>query len=316
VVGRLWSVANVKNEAQILSMVSLRKKPLGLLQLTTGAIMISFSPVYVKLAHVGPITAGFYRMLFGGIILLAILRIRGEKLSHGPRYVLMVVACSIFLALDTSFWHWSIRYVGPGLATLLANFQVFFLAAFGTVILREKLTLKLMVSIPLAMIGLYLILGFHWNDLRANYKAGILFGLIAAICYAAYILTLRKSQSETALESGLSTIALISLLTAFIMGLEIWIQQEGFGIPDLQSWGALLGYGVFSQALAWILIAKGLVRLEASVAGLILLLQPALAFVWDVLFFARPTVLLEVLGALLTLYAIYLGATSRVKNWQ
>ena len=107
-------------------MIPHRKRTLGLLQLTTGAVMISFSPVYVKLAHVGPITAGFYRMLFGGILLSAIVWIRGERLSHGPRSVLVALAGSIFLALDTSFWHWSIRYVGPGLATLLANFQVFF----------------------------------------------------------------------------------------------------------------------------------------------------------------------------------------------
>jgi len=292
-------------------MITHRKKILGLLQLTTGAITISFSPVYVKLAHVGPITSGFYRMFFGGLVLSAVVWHRGERLSHGPRYVLMALVCSIFLALDTTFWHWSIRYVGPGLATLLANFQVFFLTAFGAIALGEKLTLKLLISIPLAMFGLYLIAGLNWNDLGADYKTGILFGLIAAICYAAYILTLRKSQSRSVRKTGLSTIALISLLTALIMGLEAWVQKEGFYIPDLQSWGALLGYGVLSQALGWVLITGGLVKLEASVVGLILLLQPALAFIWDVLIFARPTVPLEVLGALLTLFAIYLG-TSRL----
>ena len=98
------------------------------------------------------------------------------------------------------------------------------------------------------------------------------------------------------------------------MGLEVWIQKEGFFIPDLQSWGALLGYGLVSQALGWIPIAGGLVKVEMSVVGLILLLQPALALLWDVLFFARPTLPLEVLGALLTLFAIYLGATSRVNR--
>jgi len=221
----------------------------------------------------------------------------------------MALVCSIFLALDTTFWHWSIRYVGPGLATLLANFQVFFLTAFGAIALGEKLTLKLLISIPLAMFGLYLIAGLNWNDLGADYKTGILFGLIAAICYAAYILTLRKHQSGSVRTTGLSTIALISLLTALIMGLEAWVQKEGFYIPDLQSWCALLGYGVLSQALGWVLITGGLVKLEASVVGLILLLQPALAFIWDVLIFARPIVPLEVLGALLTLFAIYLGTT-------
>ncbi len=276
--------------------------------------MISFSPVYVKLAHVGPITSGFYRMLFGGLILLAIVRIRGERLSHGPRYVLMALVCSIFLALDTTFWHWSIRYVGPGLATLLANFQVFFLAAFGAIALREKLTLKLLIATPLAMFGLYLIAGLNWNDLGADYKTGILFGLIAAICYAAYILTLRKSQVGSVRMASLPTIALISLLTAFIMGLEVWVQKEGFYIPDLQSWGALLGYGVVSQALGWVLITGSLMKLEASVVGLILLLQPALAFVWDILFFVRPTAPPEILGALLTMFAIYLGTATRARD--
>jgi drug/metabolite transporter (DMT)-like permease len=54
------------------------------------------------------------------------------------------------------------------------------------------------------------------------------------------------------------------------------------------------------------------VKLEAALIGLILLLQPTLAFVWDVLFFARPAMPLEVLGVLLTLVAIYLGTTSRL----
>jgi drug/metabolite transporter (DMT)-like permease len=41
---------------------------------------------------------------------------------------------------------------------------------------------------------------------------------------------------------------------------------------------------------------------------LILLLQPSLAFVWDVVLFDRPTQATEVLGAVLALVAIYLGA--------
>ncbi len=296
-------------------MITHRKKILGILQLCIGATMISFSPVYVKLAHVEPTVAGFYRMLFGGIILTAIVWIKGERLSHGIHHVLMAIVCSLFLALDTSFWHWSIRYVGPGFATLLANFQVFFLATFGTVVLKEKMTWKLLTSILLAMLGLYLIAGLNWNDLGANYKTGILFGLIAAICYSAYILTLRKSQSGSGLTTSLSTIALISLLTSFIMGVGAWAQKEGFYIPDLQSWGALLGYGFISQALGWVLIAGGLMKLETTLVGLILLLQPSLAFVWDVLFFAKPTVPLEILGVLLALFAIYISTTSRFSKY-
>jgi uncharacterized membrane protein len=141
---------------------------LGILQLTAGATMISFSAVFVKLAHVEPTMAGFYRMLFGGLILLAIVWFRGERLYYGLQNLLMVLLCSLFFALDLTFWHRSIHYVGPGLSTLLANFQVFFLAAFGIITLGEKPRLNLLISIPLAMVGLYLIVGLNWGDLETN----------------------------------------------------------------------------------------------------------------------------------------------------
>jgi len=87
--------------------------------------------------------------------------------------------------------------------------------------------------------------------------------------------------------------------------------NESFVIPDVQSWFALVGYGLFPQVLGWVLISKGLPKIEASRAGLILLLQPTFAFVWDILFFSRATTLLELLGALIALFAIYLGVTEK-----
>ena len=69
-------------------------------------------------------------------------------------------------------------------------------------------------------------------------------------------------------------------------------------------------YGAVSQALGWWLISRGLRTVPASRAGLILVLQPALSFVWDVLLFGRPTDALDGIGVALTLLAIYLGTMS------
>ena len=49
-------------------------------------------------------------------------------------------------------------------------------------------------------------------------------------------------------------------------------------------------------------------HIPATITGLILLLQPTLAMIWDVLLFDRPTGLLEVFGILLILTAIYIGS--------
>ncbi len=298
----------------MMSMTSIRKIPdrfIGVILLVVGASLISFSAVFVKLAEVGPTIAGFYRLLFGGFILVTIVLLRGNELWKGFRPFLTAGVCGLFLALDTTLWHRSIHSVGPGLATILANFQVFFLAGFGVLVLRERLTWRLMVSIPLSVIGLLMLVGIEWNHLEKNYKTGLFLGLSAALFYAAYILTLRRSQSGADSLAAMVNMAMISLIAAGLLGLEGWGEQEGFFIPDFKSWTTLIAYGLVGQVLGWVLISKGLPRVEAWRAGLILLLQPALAFVWDILFFARPTRPIEGLGAFLTLSAIYLGATIR-----
>ncbi|MBP7296541.1 MAG: EamA family transporter, partial [Acidobacteria bacterium] len=67
-------------------------------------------------------------------------------------------------------------------------------------------------------------------------------------------------------------------------------------------------YALLGQVLAWVVIARALPKVTATLAGLILLLQPLLSFLWDVLFFSRPTGPLEWLGLGVALAGIYLGA--------
>jgi drug/metabolite transporter (DMT)-like permease len=287
-----------------------RWRLIGTLQMIAGAVMLSFSAVFVKWAHVGPTMAGFYRMFFGALLLLGALLIKKERLFHGSHHLKTVFICGLLFALDITLWHRSIHFIGPGLATLMANFQVFFLALFGMIILKEKSSSKLFVSIPTAILGLYLIVAPNWNDLGGGYRAGVVLALIAAISYAGYILVLRNFQSKFTV-SALSTIGLVALITSFILALEALAINESFVIPDPQSWFALVGYGLFSQVLGWVLISKGLPKIEASRAGLILLLQPTFAFVWDILFFSRATTGLELLGAMMALFAIYQGVTAK-----
>ena len=282
---------------------------LGIFQLLVGATIISFSPVFVKLADIGPTVAGFYRMAFGTALLLAIVIVRRETLWKGARQFWPAFACGVFFALDLGFWHRSIELIGPGLSTIMGNFQVFFLAAFGILVYREKIDWKFVVSVPLAIVGLMLIVGVDWTQLETGYKLGILFGLITALTYAAYVIVLQKGQSQPGRLSAAANLCVISIVTAVLMGGESIILGESFRFPDNRSLWSMIGYGFICQALGWIIISRALVKVEASRAGLILLLQPTLAFVWDVVFFSRQTDIIDAVGATLALAAIYLGGT-------
>lgn len=279
-----------------------------------GAAMVSFTSVFVELAHTGPTTSAFYRMFFGGIILLALSIGRGDRLWYGFKSLAIPFLCAFLFSLDLFFWHRSILYVGPGLATILGNMQVFFVALIAVLFLGEKLNWRMKLVIPFAVAGLFLIVRTGWGEHGGDVKFGVLYGLLTAFSYALYILTLRKSQSAgyKLKYSLIANMAWISLISALILGVTVWIEpHSGFGIPDLQSWGSLIALGVMGQVLGWVSISKGLPDVNASIAGLSLLLQPALAFMWDILFFNRSTTTLEYVGVAIVLAAIYIGSTSQ-----
>ena len=108
------------------------------LPLFAGAALISLSPVWVKLVSVSPTVSGFYRVLIGGGALALFLLVTGRRLalSRGTLQILLLAA--IFFAVDLWSWHRSIGYVGPGLATLLGNFQVFFMTLAGFLLLNQR----------------------------------------------------------------------------------------------------------------------------------------------------------------------------------
>ena len=274
-----------------------------------GATLISFSSVFVKLADVSPTVSGFYRVLIGGLLLLAIAAFRRERLWGGGGGPGLTLFCGVFFALDLFFWHRSINYVGPGLATILANFQVFFLGAAGALFLGEVLKPRLLAAAPLGVAGLFMIFGSDWGALGSAYQLGVVFGLLAAAFYSGYTLSLRKLQADAEALSPTATLAAVSLVTAACLAASGVAEGQSFAVVNLKTLFSLVALGVFSQVLGWVVIATALPRLRASLAGLLLLLQPLLAFVWDVLFFQRPATLLNWTGVALTLGAIYMGST-------
>ncbi len=275
--------------------------------LLIGAVMISFSGVWVKISHVSPMVSAFYRVFFGGLILLAVAGLKRETVWQGRRFMGWSLLCAFFFALDLGLYHYAVHLVGPGLGTILPNFQVFILAAIGVALWGEKLRLLYVMAVPLALLGLFLVVGIDGSKLSADYRLGVLCGLGAAACYAGFLLSIRKLQREQQGATFFSVLTTVSLMTAALLALEVLRSGATFVIPDRQSLLALAALGFFSQFAGWLLITNALPQIRASLSGLILLLQPALAFVWDVIFFQRPTSLLNWIGVLLALIAIYLG---------
>ncbi len=276
--------------------------------LVIAALIISFSSVLVKISNVSSTVSAFYRVFFGSLFLVFACAARGEfKKARGIKKNSLAVLCGLLFALDLWAWHLSIGYVGPGLATILGNCQVFVLSVVGFLVFKETITLKFLLSVPLAFLGLFLIIGVDVEHISRQYGMGVVLGLATAAFYSMFLLLLRKIQSDRDDFSLFYYLLVISFSCSVFLGVTAFWAGESFVIPDMTTLAALVGLGVLIQAIAWMMISNALPQVNASVAGLILLLQPALSFVWDVVLFNRATGVAGWVGTVIVLGAIYLG---------
>lgn len=285
-------------------------------RLFIGASLISLSPVWVKLVSVSPTTSAFWRLAIGGVAVAAYLLLSRRRPNLSARVWRLLLLAAVFLAADLWAYHRSVQYIGPGLSTLIANFQVFVMAAAGFVMLREPPTARQLVAIPLALFGLALIVGLDWQSLAAEYRRGILLGLVAAATYAGYLLSMRYSRLDSTSRVPGREIAIVSLAGAAMLGAAALVEGNSLALVRHDDMVWLICYGVLSHGLGMLFIASSLPHVTTTQAGVALLLQPTLSFAWDVLFFARSMTVIELCGAAIALFAIYLGSRARSEQPQ
>ena len=264
-----------------------------------GAACISASAILIKLAGTGPATAAFYRCFLALPILFALAVV--ERRRRGPRRLaahLGAIAAGAFLAIDLVLWNHTIADVGAGIATLLGNLQVLFVALAAWVLLRERPGRRFLVALPVVMAGVVLVSGLAGAGAGDSHPlAGIVFGIGTSLSYAAFLLILRQTSAGTPHIAGpLAEVTATAALGSLLLGLAFGGLQLGVPWASLR-W--LLLVAITSQTVGWLLITSSLPRLPAAVSSLLLLLQPVAAIGLAAAVLAEWPSLAQLAGAVL-----------------
>ncbi|MCA9669050.1 MAG: DMT family transporter [Myxococcales bacterium] len=295
----------------------------GNLLMASGALMVSFAPVFVKLLigrNMAPTTIGAWRMLMGAVLFAGLSRLRGQRLGlglHGSaakKMARVLTLAALFFAIDLFVWHKSIVYVGAGMATILANTQVFWTAALGRVVFGDRLSLLLAIAAPLGFVGVVLLTGVGSDIVLSRDRLlGLAFGLGTGMAYACYLTALKRSSylepgSDAPPPAAAPRLAWIGLGSGVLLSGGAVVEQVELMPRDGATLGIAFGLALAPQVLGWLLLDGGLKRLHAARAALLLLLQPTFATIWGALFFGEKLGPAQMAGAAITLTAVFLGS--------
>ena len=284
-----------------------------LLAALAGAVLISFSAIFFALSDVSPITGAFFRAVYALPVLFVLWWTRRNQDQRPTSRRWIAVGAGLALGADVISWHTSIEFIGAGLATLLANTSVIFVALGAWILLGERPRKTTMAAIPVILLGVTLVSGLgQGNAFGSNPLGGTLLALLAAVFYATFLLAFRHSNDEKAPAAGpLMEATLGAAMASLLLGLASSAIDFAFSWP---AHGWLIALAVGAQVIAWLMIAYALPRLPAVETATIILIQPALTMLWGAVIFGERPSTLQIVGAVIVLAGVALVAFIRARR--
>lgn len=254
-----------------------------MLALFAGATAIATAPLFVKVSETGPVATAFWRVALALPFLWtwSLALQRGEHHASFTAERRLIIAAGLFFAGDLAVWHWSIVLTSVANSTLLANLAPIFVTLAVWVLVRRSPTAAFLAGLAIALTGVALLIGADFR-LGARELAGDALGVITAMFYAAYQLTVTRLRASVATASLMAWSGLVTAVALLPVAL---LSGEQILPATMTGWVKLIGLALIAQAAGQSLIAYAMAHLPATVSSVGLLLQPVLAalFAWALL---------------------------------
>src|SRR5262245_37424372 len=275
-------------------------------------------------------------VLGAGISSLRLLEVRSLGAAVGFVLVLLVVAPSrlrasrrelpflaVFGICGLAFVQWlyflSIHRLAVGIALLIEYLGALLVALWARYVFHEPVRRRIWVALALALAGLAMIVDLLGGGELST--TGIVFALVAAVAYTAYILLAERGVGD---RDAVSLLAWgFGFAALFLAVVEPWwsfpagragdsVSLLGhLGSHELPVW-ALMAYVVVVGTIApFFLLVSALRHLPATRVAIIAMLEPVVATIVAWAWLGESLSAIQILGAMIVLAAIVLAQTAR-----
>lgn len=279
----------------------------SVLRVIGGAVCTSVSAGFVKLSGASAGTAAFLRCAIALVVLVPLTLVEWRRIGPRPwRLQRLDVAAGALLGVDYVCWVKSIYDVGASIATVLINIQVVVFPLLAWVFLRTRSSGRFLVAVPVMLFGVVLAAGLVGpGEPGTDPVGGIVYGAIAGITYAGYMLFMRLGGGHGHVFFPVcASTATACLVSALIGGLWTGLDLS----LTLPGWLWLTALALIGQVLGWLLIAGALPRLAPHISGTLLLLHPVLAVFFGVIVLGERPTAVQIGGCLLVIAGVWFAS--------
>lgn len=248
---------------------------LGSIYLTLAASIWGGMYVVVKIvvSVIHPLELVWMRYLVAIIALLIFGLITRQDWRIKKRDFLLIIAIGVIgNAISIVTQETGTMLSTAQMGAIITSSTPAFMVIFARLLLKERLTLKKGLSVSLATIGVFLIVGVGHVGLSS--KLGGISLLIAALTWALMSVLVKRVPSEYSqiVVTFYSILVAIIVLTPFVLPRLHAIHITQLTHPTI--WGGVLYLGIVSTAGGFLLWNRGLQMLNASSGGLFFFFQP------------------------------------------
>lgn len=271
--------------------------------LVLGALAMGISPIFVRLADVGPFASAFWRVMLALPLLYGWMRFEERQNAPLQKFSKPALLAGLAFAGDLFFWHLAIVTTNVANATFFATTAPIWVVVFGWLLLSERPSRSIIIGIGLCLAGGGLLLA-QSLQLSARSAIGDGFGMATGVFFGLYFLCIQAarrsaSAARVTFEAGVITSALL-FLVAIVSEPHFWPHSSS-GIAALlaMAWVSHVGgQGLLSVALG---------RLPADFSSLIIFVEAIAAAGFAYLILGEPVSIFQGFGGVAILAGIFVA---------
>lgn len=268
--------------------------------------------VFAKYIDLTSSEIALFMSLIGSLFLLIICISTKHKISwqNMKKNAIALFIASIALSGNWIFLFQSYKETTIANAALSYYIAPVLVIILSPIVLKEKLSLKKVIGVGIALLGLYLIMKSSGMEAEATEQnlLGIFYGLIAAGFYAILTLVNKFIRNMSGIEN-----TLIQLVLSFVMLLPYVFFTDGFKLFQIAGDSVILMLilGILHGGIGFYLFFSGMGGLKGQSIAILSYIDPLTSLFISALVIGEKMTLLQITGAALLLGSTLISEVSR-----